>query len=125
MDSSDVSSLVGCPETCGADDDQWFRKKTPSKDCGWVAEKVDTRCKNKVMDSSDVSSLVGCPETCGGCLEDVEEQDVCVDDSSWHYATDDDKGCGWVSMNSDRCVRMGADDRDAWEACPETCGGCQ
>ncbi|KAJ1455463.1 trypsin-like cysteine/serine peptidase domain-containing protein [Pelagophyceae sp. CCMP2097] len=73
VDTSGERAADACKAVCGcegsdencADDETWFKKGQPSKDCAWVSEKKIKRCKDK--DADGVKAKVSCPVACGRC----------------------------------------------------------
>lgn len=84
-DDDGVDSWTACAKACDAcdldcssdaDKDDWFAKKS-KKDCDWVGEDPETRCKTKSkyadVDNFDIPmpASVACPEACGTSCEGV------------------------------------------------------
>ena len=103
-----------------ADSETWYSKKA-KKDCSWVENKPDKRCKVKTKNGDGVDAFAGCPEACGVCeLECGEDSDV------WYFKKAK-KDCGWAGKNTKRCKKTDKDNYGkvkvpASVACPEACG---
>jgi len=103
-----------------SDSDTWYSKKA-KKDCSWVENKPEKRCKVKTKNGDGVDAFAGCPEACGVCeLECGEDSDV------WYFKKDK-KDCDWAGKNTKRCKKTDKDNYGkvkvpASVACPEACG---
>jgi len=102
------------PSVACRDDDVWYKKNKPNRDCTWVAKKRGNRCSKTGHDGRIASEA--CKVTCSSC---------CSDDDVWYKRNRPDRGCTWVEKAPDnRCSKPGHDGRSASEACEVSCNTC-
>ena len=72
-----VKGKDACPVACGecepacADSASWYYKKS-KRDCEWVAENSDKRCKKKGLDKTKGKDA--CPIACDTCPTEEEDR---------------------------------------------------
>jgi len=133
---SDDSDDSDDEESCMDNSDYLFRDK-PNKDCEWVAEDTDKRCKKKVIKSGNVKVFEECRMTCGDCeeleseLESDEEEFDCEDDDDFEFKGKAGKDCDWVKNKIEQqglqfCRQKAKKKKKKKikDFCKMTCGNC-
>jgi hypothetical protein len=101
------------------DDDTWYKKNAPAKDCAWVAAAPADRCAAK---GDDAQAWQACPVACDACPYDCGDAD---DSASWHKNGAPWKDCAWVAeFYYNRAGVKGADGTEAWFSCPAATRRC-
>ena len=101
------------------DDDAWYKKNAPAKDCAWVAAAPADRCAAK---GDDAQAWQACPVACDACPYDCGDAD---DSPSWHKNGAPWKDCAWVAeFYYNRAGVKGADGTEAWSSCPAATRRC-
>mmetsp|Transcript_6632 Transcript_6632/g.7709 ORF Transcript_6632/g.7709 Transcript_6632/m.7709 type:complete len:528 (+) Transcript_6632:87-1670(+) len=133
---SDDSDDSDDEESCMDNSDYRFRDKE-KKDCEWVAEDTDKRCKKKVIKSGNVKVFEECRMTCGDCEESESESDSdeeefdCEDDDDFDFKGKTGKDCDWVKEKIEQqglefCKQKAKKKKKKKikDFCKMTCGNC-
>ncbi|KAH8071440.1 FK506 binding protein [Aureococcus anophagefferens] len=129
---SPTAAAVSC-----ADDESWYKKNAPAKDCAWVANLPEDRCGAKGDDSQawqscpvvgfyyNRASVIGedgslayeaCPSATRRCYYDGYD-----DSETWAKRDQPWKDCAWAAEAMSRCIAIGEDGSYGFESCQAAC----
>lgn len=84
------------------DDLSFMFKNDPAKNCAWVADNSDARCK-KSWKGKELETY--CPDSCNLCSV-VATNGTCEDDPDFKYQNKKKKNCKWVGKSANKRCKI-------------------